>query len=292
MKKFFTSLLILLSLSSYAELPKKFTVYTAYATAVPLCKAIFSEYDKAYNTQSQIVLKPGATGLIAMKAMQAETDLSVLCMTGVSDHVINKIQYPDSAQAFDDLKIISSFTTSGIVFVTGSDTKANTLPELLAQNKPITVGYQSFGIKTIASEILKNTKVTWVPYKNSLDSAVSLSDGSLDLYVDGSGLIPLIKSGKLKSLGYLSHTDAKEKQLGIDLVSNYPLETKIKLILGMSTSLKNANTDIQELENRLKYIYSLNIVQDAIRLAGYKPEYLSSQDSEEVFRLFKMAYVK
>lgn len=292
MKKFLTSLLILLSLNSYAELPKKFTVYTAYTNAVPLCRTIFSEYDKTYSTESQVVLKTGATGLIAMKAMQAEAELSVLCMTGVSDHVINKIVYPDNAQAFDDLKILSAFASSGVVFVTGNNTKAISLPEFLAQNKPITVGFNSFGVRTIGFEILKNAKVTWVSYKNPLDAAPSLNDGSLDLYVDGSGLLPLIKSNKLKSLGYLNHIDAKEKQLGIDLASIYPLESKTKLLVGMSTSLKNSPADIQELETRLKHIYGLTVVQDAIRLVGHKPENLSSKDSEEIFRLIRNAYVK
>lgn len=292
MKKFLISLLVLLSLNVYAELPKKLLVYTANITSVPLCKTIFSEYDKIYNTQSQVIARPGATGLIAMKAMQSEPELSILCATGPSDHVINKIVYPDNAQAFDDLKIVSVFATSGVVFATGSNSKFNTLPELLKENKSITVGYHSFGLKTVGSEILKNSIVTWVAYKTSVEAAASLADGSLHLYVDGSGLLPLIKSGKLKSLGYLNHLDAQEKLLGTDLTSFYPNESKIKLILGMSVSLKNLSADIIELESRIKYIHSTNSIQEAIRLAGYKPEYMSSKEAEESFRLFKNAYLR
>lgn len=290
MKKLLALVLVAAALVCHAELPKNLNVYTAHIANVPICKILFSEYDKVYNTQSQIIVKPGATGIIAMKAMQSEPDLSVLCASGVSDHVVNKITYPEHKDALDDLKIVSVLATSGIVFVTSKTNTFNTLPEMLKQNKEITVGFHSLGLKTAGHSILKNSKILWVPHKSSLEAVAALSDGSLDLYVDGSGLIPLLKTGKLKSLGYINHINAEDNLLGVDLSTVYKSQSKVKLIIGVSTSLKNSRSDILELESRIKHIQSSSVVQDTIHSSNYKAYYMSSIDSEEAIRLFENAY--
>lgn len=288
-KKLLIGVLATLALSSHAELPNTLKVYTAYVGSLAICKNLFAEYDKAYGTTSQVLVKTGTTGMLAMKAMQAETEFSVLCGSGVSDHVINKITYPGNDDAFDDLKSVAVLATSGVVFVTGNGNKFNTLPEMLRQSKEITVGYHSFGIKTVASEVLKNSKVLWVPYKASLESVASLSDGTLDLYVDGAGLLPVIASGKLKSLGRINTPD---KLPGIDLASMYPSATKIKNIFGLSVSSKNNSKDIEEFAARVNKVQAEASVLDAIHMAGYKPDYMQTKETVTLIQAFKVQHMK
>lgn len=288
-KQLLAGVLAALALSSHAELPNTLKVYTAYVGSLPFCKAVFTEYDRVYGTESQISIKPGATGMMAMKAMQAEPEFSVLCATGVSDHVINKAVYPGNDAAFDDLKIVSVLATSGVTFVTGNGNKVATLPEMLRQGKEITVGYHSFGIKTVASEVLKNAKVIWVAHKSSLEAAASLADGSLDLYPDGAGLLPLVAAGKLKSIGHINTPDTVP---GIELSAVYPAATKIKLVLGISVSTKNHAADIKEFEARIKRVHLADNLQDVIRLTGYKSSYMSSKDAEAALQIFKSQYIK
>jgi len=288
-KQLLAGVLAALALASHAELPKTLKVYTAYTGSLPFCKTLFAEYDRVYGTESQIIIKAGTTGMMAMKAMQSEPEFSVLCATGVSDHVINKTTYPGNDAAFDDLKIVAVLATSGVTFVTGNGNKFATLPEMLRQGKEITVGYHSFGIKTVASEILKDTKVIWVPHKSSLEAAASLADGSLDLYPDGAGLLTLVAAGRLKSIGHINTLDTVP---GIELSAVYPAATKIKLVLGISVSAKNAATDIKEFEARIKRVQSVNSVQDVIRLTGYKPEYMASKDAEVAIQTFRSQHMK
>lgn len=288
-KQVLAGVLAAVALSSHAELPKMLKVYSAYVVNLPFCKAIFDEYDKVYGTESQISIKPGTTGMVAMKAMQAEPEFSVLCPTGVSDHVVNKITYPGNDAAFDDLKIVSVLATLGPMFVTGNGNKFATLPEMLRQGKEITVGYHSQGLKTAAAEVLKDSKVIWVAHKSSLEAMAALNDGSLDLYPDGAGLLPLVLAGKLKSLGRINTPDAVP---GIDLSAVYPLAAKTKLIMGISVSSKNSIADLKEFEARIKKVQSADSVQEAIRAAGYKPQYMSSKDAEVVVQIFKLQHMK
>lgn len=288
-KQVLAGVLAAVALSSHAELPNTLKVYTAYVGSLAICKNLFAEYDKAYGTTSQVLVKTGTTGMLAMKAMQAEPEFSVLCGSGVSDHVINKITYPGNDAAFDDLKSVAVLATSGVVFVTGNGNKFNTLPEMLQQGKEITVGYHSFGIKTVASEVLKNAKVLWVPHKASLESAASLSDGTLDLYVDGAGLLPLIEAGKLKSLGRIN---TPNKLPGIDLAPIYPSATKIKNMFGLSVSSKNKSQDIAEFAIRVNKVQAEASVLDAIHMAGYKPDYMETKEAVALIQAFKAQYMK
>lgn len=287
-KQFFAVVLATLALCSHAELPKTLKIYSSYVANIPFCTNLFAEYDKEYGTESQVFIKSGATGMLAMKAMQAEPEFSVLCPTGVSDHVVNKITYPGNDAAFDDLKIVGAVATFGTMFVTGNDSKFSTLPEMLRQKKEITVGYHSQGNKTVAAEVLKDVKVIWVGYKSSQEALSSLAEGTLDLYPDGTGLLPLVLKGKLKSLGRINAPDTVP---GIDLSLVYPSAANIKLIFGISVSSKTTDADLKEFEARIKKIQSLDSVQESIRASGYKPQYMSAQKAEAALQIFKSRYV-
>jgi tripartite-type tricarboxylate transporter receptor subunit TctC len=289
LKQLVAGFLTTLALTSHAELPKTLKVYTGYIVNMPFCKNLFDEYDKEYGTKSQFFIKPGATGLNAMKAMQAEPEFAVLCPTGVSDHVINRITYPGNDAAFDNLKVMGSLATFGVTFVTGNGNKFSTLPEMLRQGKEITVGYHSQGVKTVASEVLKDTKVIWVAHKTPLEAVAALADGSLDLYPDGTGLLPVVLTGKLKSLGRINAPDTFP---GIDLSAMYPSAANIKLIFSISVSTKATDADLKEFEARIKKIQSLDSVQESIRASGYTPQYMSAQKVEASLQVFKAQYMK
>jgi tripartite-type tricarboxylate transporter receptor subunit TctC len=288
-KQLLAGALAALALASHAELPKTMKVYIASQLFIPLCNTFFTEYDRVYGTKSIITFKPGASQTIAMKAMQAEPEFSAMFITGYGDHVANRYIYPGNDAAFDDLKVVGSLFAAGTTFVTSGKSPYNTLPELLKQNKEITVGFHSIGTKTIGAEVLKNTKVIWVQHKTSTDAVASLADGTLDLYIDGAGLLGVIESGRLKSLGNINMPNALP---GIDLRDVYPSTTKIKQILTVSVSGKNTAQDIAEFEARVKHIQALSVVQEGIRTVGYVPSYVSAKDSEAIFQNLRSLYVK
>lgn len=288
-KQLLAGVLTALALSSHAELPKTLKVYTGYQIFIPIANVFFAEYDRVYGAKSIIALKPGASQMLAMKAMQEEKEFSVLFGSGYGDHVANRHIYPGNDAAFEDLKSTGSLFSTGTNFVTGGKSPYNTLPELLKQNKEITVGFHSIGNKTIAAEVLKNSKVIWVQHKASIDAVAALADGTLDLYADGAGLLGVIESGRLKSLGNLYMPNALP---GMDLRSTYPSTAQFKQLIAISVSAKNTPQDIAEFESRAKQIYAASAVQDAIRAVGYSPSYMSAKDSEAIFQNLRSLYVK
>ena len=160
MKKLIVAILVFITVTiARAEIPKNINVYTGYPAFLSVCKSLFEEYDKTYYSNSQIIVKPGAAGMVAIKAMQLDQSFSVLCGTGVAEHAINKKSYTGNDISFEDLKTVGILATFGINFITNNSNKFNTLQNVLQQTKPITIGYHSAGVKTVVSEIVKNHNI-------------------------------------------------------------------------------------------------------------------------------------
>ena len=67
MKIIIALLLSLFTNLALAEIPTSFNVYaTGVGISIPYCRAMIDEYNKIYNAKASLVVKPGATGLIAM----------------------------------------------------------------------------------------------------------------------------------------------------------------------------------------------------------------------------------
>lgn len=254
----------------HAELPKDFKIYTGFASTVPMCRAIFDEYDKTYGTTSTLFLKTGATGMIAMLEMLKEPEFSLLCGSGVSESVVNTFVYPGHEDAHKQFVVTNVIAKVGVNFITGPNNPHPTLQSLLKSgtvDRPITVGFHSYGVRMGAYAITKDVPILWVQHKSSLDAIVSLREGQLDLYIDGPILFPLVKDGKLKSLGHIyGLPDAP----GPDLKLVYRDLTAYSFIT-IGTSAANKNSDIEELNKRINKILENPKVKQAIEQSNYIP---------------------
>ena len=291
MKKYIIGVVLsILATIVAAELPAKMTVYSPGTTGpLSICRAIFTEYDKVYNTNSMFVIKPGASGMIAMLEMTKDKNFSILCASGLSESVANISIFPGHEDAHKLLTMVNIFAESPTVFSTRTNSTYNTLIDLIQSNKQINVGYHSNILKLSAELALSKVQVNWIPFKSSMDAVPSLLDGSVDLYADGGSLTALINSGKLKSLG---HLNGIEETPGLDLTKLLTEAAKIHVILAISTSSNNNLDDIDELNKRVNKILIDEKVISTIKQISNKPVIKTVKEANLYVEYFRKEYSK
>ena len=242
-------------------------------------------YDVEYNSTSVLLSRPGGLGLVLNRALATDTKFAVAC-GGLGDIVIGAALFPEAENIYNHLTPITFMAESSARFSTGPSSKFNTLPELLVNKKTVTVGYNAAVFRIFASRILKNNTVIWIPYKSGADALSSLIDGSLDLYVEGGVLSPLVKSGIIKSLGVFNGPH----YLGeLDLSNMYPNIVPMHIFLGVYTMDKNDQTII-ELHSRLTKLMEQPEFIKALVLAGQKPFVLPLEPSKKLIDNYKATY--
>lgn len=291
MKKYIIGIILsILATIVAAELPAKMTVYSPGTTGpLSICRAIFTEYDKVYSTNSMIIIKPGASGMIAMLEMTKDKNFSILCASGLSESVVNTTIFPGHEDAHKLLTMVNIFAESPVIFTTRANSTNNILSDLIQSNKQINVGYHSNILKLSAELALSKVQVNWIPFKSSMDAVPSLLDGSVDLYADGGSLTTLINSGKLKSLG---HLNGIEETPGVDLTKLFTEAAKIHVILAISTSLNNNPEDIEELNKRINKILMDEKVLNAIKQMSNKPVIKTVKEANLYVEYFRKEYSK
>ena len=254
----------------HAELPINLKIYNGFAATMPVCRAIFDEYDKTYGTTSTIFLKPGATGMVAMLEMLKQPEFSLTCGSGVSESIINNFAYPGYEEAHKQFTVVNAITKLGANFITGPNNPHPTLQSLLKSSTvahPITIGFHAYGPRMITYAITKDIPIIWVQYKGAVDAIASLREGQLDLYIEsGPTLFPLIKDDKLKSLG---HVYGLPDTPGPDLKLVYRDLNIPYLFLTIGTSTANKSSDIEEMNKRINKIIKNIKVKQALEQSNY-----------------------
>ena len=255
----------------HAELPINLKIYNAFISTQPMCRAIFDEYDKTYGTTSTLFLKTGATGMVAMLEMLKDPEFSLMCGSGVSESVVNTHVYPGYEEAHKQLVVVNIIARAGVNFITGLNNPHPTLQSLLKSstpNRPISIGFHSYGVRMGALPITKDVPILWVQHKTPFDAVVSLRDGLLDLYLDGPTLFPLIKDGRLKSLG---HVYGLPDAPGPDLKLVYRDSGTVYPFITITTSAANKSSDIEEMNKRINKILENPKVKQALEASNYIP---------------------
>jgi len=283
-KKILTMLFLTISVLSHAEIPKQFNVYTTgFGISVPYCRSMVDEYNKIYNAQATVIVKSGASGLLATLEMVKDKNFSLQCFPGTSELVINRTQFPNHDLEYDQVTMVTIVAESPVMFSTRSTSSFNTLPELIASKKSLTVGHHtSFGL-LVASKIF-NKDTVFVNFKSAADAIPTLLDGSLDVYIDGGGLSTYIVSGMLKSLGTIHGSSSS---LGVDLNKKYPNVLVYKTMAAISTSKINDPKDIEELNRRLSVILKDEKFVNMIKGINNNPVFKSVKESNDIVDAMK-----
>ena len=167
-----------------ADIPKKFKVYsTGAGFAGPWCRTLVDSYNKKYDSEAILMIKPGTGGLLATLDMLKDPEFSIQCAAGMSEMFFNRLQYPTYAKELEMISIINMCCESPVMFNTRLSNSFNTLPELLASKKILTIGHHTTAGKIIATKIF-NPNSTFVNFKSATDALPSIVSGDIDVYID------------------------------------------------------------------------------------------------------------
>jgi tripartite-type tricarboxylate transporter receptor subunit TctC len=164
--------------------------------------------------------RAGAGGHIAVEALaKAPPDGYTILLAGsfltIGPSLYLKLPY----DPVHDIAPVGLIARNQYLLVVHPGVPARTTKELiaLARNRPGQLNYGSSGVGApphLATELLKTMAridVVHVPYKGATPAIVDLIGGHIDFYVGGiSGLIPPVRSGKLRALGVTGATRAGE----------------------------------------------------------------------------------
>ena len=276
-------ILILSSVFANAEIPKKFNVYTSGAgTATRYCLELVNQYNKKYQSQALLVIKPGAGGLLATLAMVNDTNFSFYCFAGNSEMFLNRIQYPAHNKEHDMLTPVNVILESPYIFNTSISSPFNNLTELLDSTKNLTVGYHTTNASIVAKKIFKKDTV-FVNYKSAQDAIPSILQGSLDIYIDGGALSAKNYESMIKSLG---HIYGPSTISGVNLTAKFKHMNIAKNWIGFITS--NNNNDIEELSNRLAILVKEDVLTNIIVDINSLPLFLNLQESINFLEIVKL----
>lgn len=189
----------------------------------------------AESLQTTVIIdnKPGAGGTLgAGLVAKAPPDGRVLLLTDASVATIAPALYPNLPYATKDLAPVTSLAQFPNVLVAPARLQANTLAELVAQQRsrpqPLTIGSSGNGTSThLTAEMLKSTThlpLTHVPYKGSGPAITDAAGGHIDLLFTGYATVSgLIKAGQLKAIAVTSpHRMPELPQVPTVIESGFP----------------------------------------------------------------------
>jgi tripartite-type tricarboxylate transporter receptor subunit TctC len=153
--------------------------------------------------------KPGASGMIAAQAAaRAPADGYTLFMTtnttqSANQYLFKKLSYDPIA----DFAPVGALAKGAMVLTVAAASPIRTVAEFTAaaRKKSTTFGAGNSSSR-VAGELYKQStgaNLTYVPYKANPQAIVDLLGGQIDvMFADTATALPLIKSGKLRALGY------------------------------------------------------------------------------------------
>ncbi len=158
--------------------------------------------------------KPGAGGTLGADFVaKGPPDGSLLLLADASVATIGPALYPKLPYATKDLVPVISLAQFANVLVAPARLPANTLAELVAQQRgkgtPLSIASSGNGTSThLTAELLKGTTglpLTHIPYKGSGPAINDAAGGQVDMLFTGYATVSqLIKAGKLKAIAVTS----------------------------------------------------------------------------------------
>lgn len=159
---------------------------------------------KKQNILVQKDYKPGAEGLVALKALQASQDTDTTTHLLMGNFGLNVLSKFPGVDLLDDINPIVYMNSTPLVFVSQAG-KYKSLTELIgsANGKVINIGSPSASGTFLTEIMFKDLNVPYqvVPYKSSVQGLTDVVNGNLDLFVDTFiGARPLVEANRIQIL--------------------------------------------------------------------------------------------
>lgn len=243
-------LLILLTFGLAHAHTFKFILSTGPGSGSDMAIETFTGCFKKQNILVQKEFKPGAEGLIAMKAMQSAPNTNEMTHVLVGNLGLNMLSKFPNNDLLEDVNPITYLTHTSLVFVTKpgmsfDDAIKNT------NGKPVTIGTTFIGGTWLAQNLFNTIGVPYqiVPYKNNVNSTIDVVNGSLDIAVDTFlAAKQLAEVGRIQiALSSLNRKDARKHNLpSIEKYDSNLAAIPFGPILSVSPSTRQQYKDLLE----------------------------------------------
>jgi len=146
--------------------------------------------------------KPGAEGLVALKALQAANDTDNTTHLLMGNFGLNTLSKFPGVDLLEDINPLVYMNSTPLVFVAKAG-KYKSLDELVADNKGriLNIGSPSASGTFLSETIFKdmNAQFQIVPYKTSVQGLTDVVNGNLDMFVDTFiGARPLVEANRIQ----------------------------------------------------------------------------------------------
>jgi tripartite-type tricarboxylate transporter receptor subunit TctC len=199
---------------TYPDRPIKLVVPFGAGGPPDVAARVISGYLSKHLGTVVIENRPGAGGTIAAKALAASPPdgYSLMLATSgalsISPQIYSDAGY-DPVTSFAPIALIS---TAPLVLAVNADLPVHNIAELVAYAKA-NPGKLNFGASIgtpphISGEmfnVLTGTKITFIPYKTAAAAAADAISGQVQMTFQGTtGILPFVKTGKLRPIGVVS----------------------------------------------------------------------------------------
>jgi tripartite-type tricarboxylate transporter receptor subunit TctC len=146
--------------------------------------------------------KPGAEGLVALKALQAAQDTDNTTHLLMGNFGLNTLSKFPGVDLLEDINPLVYMNSTPLVFVAKAG-KYKSLDELVNENKGriLNIGSPSASGTFLSETIFKdmNAQFQIVPYKSSVQGLTDVVNGNLDLFIDTFiGARPLVEANRVQ----------------------------------------------------------------------------------------------
>ena len=211
LKKIILPLLVILFSSHSFAAGENNLVWIPYSGGIleSICRNLWTDYDKTFNTTTEILVKQGNDGIVALSDLtsRASPARKFMCITNTTV-LYTPLLYPDVDTKINKIEVLMQLVRTPTVWYVPNTNKLTTLKELVAYfkslNRPINVGTFTGTGKTTAKYFASHydLKINIINFKNGPQIYPTLYDGSIDLAIGGAGLIPVAESGRFRVFGY------------------------------------------------------------------------------------------
>ena len=251
-------------------------------------------YSVCLRQQNITVLKefrPGAEGLIAIKALQQSQDTETMTHILLGNFGLNVLGKFPNVDLLNDINPITYINSTPLTIV-GKNGRFKSIEDVLleSKNKPINIGSPSSSGSFLAENLFTELKIPYqiVPYKNSITGLTDVVNGSLDLFVDTFiGARPLIEAEKI-SIVTSTFDKRTAKKYNHEAVEKYSVKLG-KMPLGLILSVQPI-ADKSTRSMLIKAIHSCGQDNDIIQKldkVNSQPIFLSTEEIVKIVKSVK-----
>lgn len=187
MKKLFALLFLVLGVANAQQHTLKFILSTGSGSGADITLDTYASCIKTQNLLVVKEFKPGADGLIAIKALQQSVDTPQVTHVLVGNFGLNMLGKFPGIDLLEDIHPLT-YVNAGPVVIVAKKSKFKSIDDIraLGKVKPINIGASFLSGTYIVDQLFMDLKIPYqvIPYKNNVNAISDVIGDTLDFSID------------------------------------------------------------------------------------------------------------